>query len=232
MASTSSTFLHASLCSPQTLSSPSFPFLFSLSLPQSQSQSQSRTLLFRRSLPSTSPSLSPSSSSSLRSLRVSTVPVEQAPAPEFDFGEEIARLDALRSRLLAAKSLAERLNVLDANSRVRNFFGPSAHPVLDRLEASEVFLLKCLVAAGQEHVLGAEMDWGSQLNQAERSALRTAFYALADMIEKWSLDVNEIGGNGRSERDFGDIKIDQLKMLLNTLEEVEEFYDCIGGIIG
>ncbi|CAD5164393.1 UTP--glucose-1-phosphate uridylyltransferase 3, chloroplastic [Musa acuminata AAA Group] len=230
MASTSSTFLHASLCSPQTLSSPSFPFLFSLSLPQSQSQS--RTLLFRRPLPSTSPSLSPSSSSSLRWLRVSTVPVEQAPAPEFDFGEEIAHLDALRSGLLAAKSLAERLNVLDADSRVRNFFGPSAHPVLDRLEASEVFLLKCLVAGGQEHVLGAEMDWGGQLHQAERSALRTAFYALADMIEKWSLDGNEIGGNERSKRDIGDIEIDQLKMLLHTLEEVEEFYDCIGGIIG
>ncbi|WOK95503.1 UTP--glucose-1-phosphate uridylyltransferase 3, chloroplastic [Canna indica] len=233
MASTSASFLHASLFPPQPISSPSVPFLF----PRSNPHSQSRILLFRRSLSSISSSPSPPSSSYSPSfssfpLRVSTAPVEHASAPEFDFGEEIARLDALRSRLRAAGSLEERLEVLDVDSRVRSFVGSTARPFLDRLEASEVFLLKCLVAAGQEHVLGLEPDWGIEPLQVKHSALRTAFYALADMIEKWSLDGNWFGGNGLIERDIGHIDIKQLKKLLKTLREVEQFYDSIGGIIG
>ncbi|XP_042384775.1 UTP--glucose-1-phosphate uridylyltransferase 3, chloroplastic isoform X1 [Zingiber officinale] len=223
MAASSAFYLRAPVFSTQPTSSSSSSFLFPLPIPHC------RALLFRR--PSSS-SYSPSSSSSSFCSRVSTVPVEQASAPEFDFDEEIARLDALRSRLRGQSSLRKRLSIIDADSRVRSFFGARRSSLLDRLEASEVLLLKCLVAAGQEHVLGMELEWASEMRQAAGSTLRRAFYALADVVEKWSLDDTELGGNGLTEGEIGDVEFNQLKKLLKTLAEIEQFYDCIGGIIG
>lgn len=95
-----------------------------------------------------------------------------------------------------------------------------------------MLLLKCLIAAGQEHVLGADLEWASEMQQAAGSTLRRAFYALADMVEKWSLDDTELVGNGLIEGEIGDVEFNQLKKLLKTLAEIEQFYDCIGGIIG
>uniref|UniRef100_A0A1D1XVY6 UDP-sugar pyrophospharylase n=1 Tax=Anthurium amnicola TaxID=1678845 RepID=A0A1D1XVY6_9ARAE len=161
--------------------------------------------------------------------RVSTAPVEQAPAPDFDFSEEIARLEALRSRIQASKSLREKLLVLDADPRVNGFFGcrrRGVSRVLSRLDLSELFLLKCLVAAGQGHVLGSEMDVDGGDARAEGSALKNAFYVLAEMIESWSSDGNGVGGGNNG------VGIAALQGLLGTLREIEQFYDCVGGIIG
>lgn len=96
------------------------------------------------------------------------------------------------------------------------------------LDSYELFLLKCLVAAGQEHVLGtSETDV-----ESTRSYMKTALYALVEMIER--LDVH--GGEGVQKRKVSgsleDEEVDDLRKLLKTLREIEEFYDCIGGIIG
>ncbi|MQL69230.1 hypothetical protein Taro_001480 [Colocasia esculenta] len=177
-----------------------------------------------------SPSPSFCSSSSYGFVRrVSTVPVEQAPAPDFDVWEEIARLEALRSRLQAAKGLREKLRVLDADPRVSGFFGVRRKwicKVLPRIGLSEVFLLKCVVAAGQGHVLVSEMEGDGWEVRTEGSALKSAFYVLAEMVENWGSDGNGIGGaNDR-------VGIVALNGLLKTLGEIEQFYDCIGGIVG
>ncbi|KAJ0987634.1 hypothetical protein J5N97_005990 [Dioscorea zingiberensis] len=163
-----------------------------------------------------------------RSPRVSTAPVEQALAPCLDFLEEISRLDDLRSRLRSARALPDKLRVLDSDVRVKGFFkslGPSGWlgRALSSLKPWEVLLIKCLVAARQGHVLGVEFD--CEEVRTDGSALKSAFYVLGDMVEKWSL-----GGNGTV--DNRDVDMELLRRFLKTLDEIERFYDCIGGIIG
>lgn len=163
--------------------------------------------------------------------RVTTAPVEYVPpAPDFDFRKEIGRLKDLRSRISGCGSLDGRIRVLDSDSRVKSLFC-SRHSGFSRflgvlnLDKYEVFLLKCLVAAGQEHVLG---EFGGEFESA-RSSLKSALYALAEMIEKW--DVNE-GGGGGVGLGLGEEEVKALRSLLKSLGEIEQFYDCIGGIIG
>ncbi|PON86562.1 UTP--glucose-1-phosphate uridylyltransferase family [Trema orientale] len=191
---------------------------------------------------SSSSSTSPSSPRCVIS-RVSTAPVEfAAPPPEFDLHREISRLRALRSRLSGSRSLSEKLRVVDGHRRVKDFFNSSRNGfsrVLASLNLSsyELFLLKCLVASGQEHVLsfGFEFDDG-ELESAARSSVKSALYALVGMIER--LDVNGgVGGGGEAfENQLGwtlsDEDIGDLRKLLKNLGDVEEFYDSIGGIIG
>lgn len=108
------------------------------------------------------------------------------------------------------------------------------------LDSYELFLVKCLVAAGQEHVLGFGFEFEPLQSELEsaRSSLKSAFYALVEMIEK--LDVDGGGGNGNGSGHFGkksslgleDEEIGEFKKLLKTLGEIEQFYNCIGGIIG
>lgn len=158
--------------------------------------------------------------------RVSTAPVEYAPAPEFNFHQEIARLKALRSKLSNLNSLPEKIKALGTDSRVRYFFNASENRFVKLLEGLgfdeyQVYLLNCLVAAGQQHVLGGAFEESSS-----ESLLKSALYALAEMIEKWD-------GNLASEGlGYGEDDIKALRSLLKTLGEVEQFYDCIGGIIG
>ncbi|XP_031109281.1 UTP--glucose-1-phosphate uridylyltransferase 3, chloroplastic [Ipomoea triloba] len=184
-----------------------------------------------RRLSSVSSALFSSSRPCIGVSRVSTAPVEYVPpAPDFDFHKEIGRLKALRSRISDCASLDGRIRVVDSDSRVKSFFY-SRHSGFSRflgalnLDKYEVFLLKCLVAAGQEHVLG---EFGGDFD-SERSSLKSALYALAEMIEKW--DVNE-GGGGGGGLGLGEEDIRALRSLLKSLGEIEQFYDCIGGIIG
>lgn len=88
------------------------------------------------------------------------------------------------------------------------------------LSKYDMFLLKCVVAAGQEHVL-AEFP---EAVAAERDGLRSALYTLGEMIEGSE-------GNGGGEVLSGE-EIKALRGLLKTLGEMEQFYNCIGGIIG
>ncbi|XP_042512379.1 UTP--glucose-1-phosphate uridylyltransferase 3, chloroplastic isoform X2 [Macadamia integrifolia] len=212
------------------------PFLSSSAASQSLSLSffnaHPTTICFKRDLSSFSSFSSTSSSypSYNSARRVSTAPVESASVPEdFDFQKEIARLHDLRSRLSRGKSLREKLRVIDSDSRVKAFFGTRVLAFLNGIDLFELFLLKCLVAARQEHVFGSEFDSVENEFRSVKGPLKSTFYALADMIENWDIKnggVEETKG-GRDER----FPV-TLKKLLRTLHEIEQFYDCIGGIIG
>lgn len=91
----------------------------------------------------------------------------------------------------------------------------------------EIFLLKCVVAVGQEHVLGEFPEVVGSLS--ERGALKSAFYSLVEMIE--GLDGNS-GDKGSGHDGFSSEEIKALRGLLKTLGEMEKFYNCIGGIVG
>ncbi|XBJ11011.1 hypothetical protein VPH35_015774 [Triticum aestivum] len=188
-----------------------------------------------------SPSPSPPSQQ-----RVSTASLEHGPGPGPSAAEqqprphdqalaaEVARLSAARARLRAARTLGDKLRALDAEPRVAAFFGDaSSRGVLGGLRPREAYLLKCLVAAGQDHVLGAELGWaGAGGHERHRngggggSALREALYSLADLVGRWSEEgaADDEAGSGETELLLG--------RLLKFLGDIEEFYDCVGGIIG
>ncbi|KAL0452701.1 UNVERIFIED_CONTAM: UTP--glucose-1-phosphate uridylyltransferase 3, chloroplastic [Sesamum latifolium] len=161
--------------------------------------------------------------------RVSTAPVEYAPpAPEFDFDKEIARLRGLREALASCGTLVDKLRTIDSDSRVKSFFKSWRNDFGGvSLSDCDLYLLKCVVAAGQEHVLG---EFGAELANGEieigRSYIKNALYALAEMIESWDVDGGSRGHGLKDEEKAA------LKSLLKMLGEVEQFYDCIGGIIG
>ncbi|KAI5055644.1 hypothetical protein GOP47_0029165 [Adiantum capillus-veneris] len=184
-----------------------------------------------------------------RSLSVSAA-VAIAPRTAFD-EEEITpwRLDgilhdtqSLREALADTKSLEQKLQILDQNSRVKAAFGKgrlgcntTISFALETASDYEVYLLKCLVAAGQEHVLHAPSQWLNQLENAPQNDL--------------DLQV-DLGMNGSLKRDHHlerrNLKAgssqttsngvgamgSMLKGLIQTLHRIELFYNSIGGIIG
>ncbi|KAK8473790.1 hypothetical protein PHAVU_001G244900 [Phaseolus vulgaris] len=206
-----------------------FSFRSKLSLSHSHSYSHSLTLSKFLSLPS-------SLSTCCRVARISTETLEVSPPPpdDFNFHREIARLAALRDRLAACATLVEKLRVLNADSRVKRFFGSGrglARVLASlRLSSDQLFLLKCVVAAGQEHVLCLDEAESLESAAAAASAVKSALYAIAEMIE----NLNSYNGNGGASTGMalGDYEIIELNKLLETLAEIERFYDCIGGIIG
>lgn len=128
--------------------------------------------------------------------------------------------------------------MIDGDKRVKSFFNSRRYGffrVLASLNFSEyeLFLLKCLVAARQEHVLSLGCEFVDGEVESVRSSVKSALYALVEIIEK--LDVNGGGGEGL-ETNIGFALKDEdnrdLRKLLKNLGEVEQFYDCIGGIIG
>ncbi|KAL8520290.1 hypothetical protein ACS0TY_011002 [Phlomoides rotata] len=160
--------------------------------------------------------------------RVSTAPVDYVPPPDVGFRKEIARLKRLRESLSDCGTVKEKLRTIDSDSRVKSFFkSPRNEFAGVGLSDYDLYLLKCVVASGQEHVLG---EFGRELVKGElengRSSIKSALYALADMIENW--DVNGGGGSQRLK----DEERAALRSLVKMLGEVEQFYDCIGGIIG
>uniref|UniRef100_A0A5B7BSI7 UGP3-like C-terminal hexapeptide repeats domain-containing protein n=1 Tax=Davidia involucrata TaxID=16924 RepID=A0A5B7BSI7_DAVIN len=215
-----------------------FPSKTPLSLFNSHKSLHSTKPLTSFSFSLISPSHSPSSSQPCCGItRVSTAPVEYVPpAPDFDFHKEIARLRTLRSKLSNSNSLESQLEVIDSDSRVKQFF--NAHKngftrVLKslNLDKYDLFLLKCVVAAGQEHVLGSVSNSVEGEFESPRGSLKSTLYSLAEIIEKWDVNRGEGLGKKIGVR-FKDEEIRALKTLLKTLREMEEFYDCIGGIIG
>ncbi|XP_017984691.1 PREDICTED: UTP--glucose-1-phosphate uridylyltransferase 3, chloroplastic [Theobroma cacao] len=210
------------------------PSLFH-SFPSVSSQNPLFSVSFSLSL-SSSPS--PSTSSSI--TRVSTAALEYAPpAPDSNnFQQEISRLKTLRLKLSASKTLKQKLKVLNSDSKVKHFLNTRGFErVLGSLGLGldESFLVKCLVAAGQEHVLEMGFGFGEKGGDGVRSSVKTALYALVEMIEKW--DVNNGGlREGFVKSQNGSVLEDEdsedLRKLLKILGEIEEFYGCIGGIIG
>lgn len=157
-------------------------------------------------------------------MRISTAPVDYTtppPPPEFYFRGEIVRLASLRSRLAGAPTLREKLRVVRSEPRVVRFLDGGAGKVLSSLglDPSEMWLLECLVAAGQEHVLGVEF-----CGEQRRSWLKSAMFMLVRFVEQqWE------GGGGRDVSEEVKASVKELVMILG---EIEKFYDCIGGIIG
>lgn len=97
-----------------------------------------------------------------------------------------------------------------------------------------MFLVKCVIAAGQEHALcvGYEETFEEEEEEEEytvRSSVKTALYALVEMIERF--DVNSSGYKDRS-RVLEAENVAHFRKFLTFLGEIEQFYDCIGGIIG
>lgn len=150
------------------------------------------------------------------------------PPPDFGFQKEIARLKRLTESLSDCATLKEKLRTIDSDSRVKSFFKSARSEFAGAgLSDYDLYLLKCVVASGQEHVLG---EFGGELVNGEleneRSSIKSALYALAEMIENW--DVNGGGGSQRLK----DEERAALRSLVKMLGEVEQFYDCIGGIVG
>ncbi|GAV90736.1 hypothetical protein CFOL_v3_34140 [Cephalotus follicularis] len=166
---------------------------------------------------------------------VTIAPVEYTPpAPDFNFHQEISRLKTLRTMLSNSNNLKEKHSVINCDFRVKQFFFNSSKAndnvrVLDslNLDLNESFLIKCLVAAGQEHVLSFGFEMASETTVTVRSSLKTALYALAKIIEECDVNKSGVGGVVLHNEEIGDFK-----RLLKILGEIEQFYDCIGGIIG
>ncbi|KAJ8755381.1 hypothetical protein K2173_019179 [Erythroxylum novogranatense] len=100
---------------------------------------------------------------------------------------------SLRSKITKSKTLAPKLAVLDSDLRVRAFF-ESRKKSLARLFAAlklgscELFLFKCLVAVGQQHVLSSGMEFTeSEELQSSRGSVKKALWALVEMIESFDL---------------------------------------------
>lgn len=188
----------------------------------------------------------PLSSSSVAShvTRVTTAPIEYAPpAPEFHLSLEIKRLMNLKAALFGNPNLNldHKIRIVESDSKVKQFF--RIHDgLVSRIFASlslseyELYLVKCVVAAGQGHVISSgvfEVVRNSEISST-RGSLKSALYALVDIIEKW--DGNRMS-NGSSEMKTEALPLEReqvkaLRDLLKTLANVEKFYDCIGGIIG
>uniref|UniRef100_A0A1J3EFQ4 UDP-sugar pyrophosphorylase n=1 Tax=Noccaea caerulescens TaxID=107243 RepID=A0A1J3EFQ4_NOCCA len=230
---------HLSLFHFRNTSRPSFsslhfakPLLF---LPSSSSSS------FSSSFPSQLPQSEQQCNHQVR--RVSTVPVEYStptPPESDDFLSEIDRLKALRSKLDVSKDPRRKEDVIDADSRVRRYFSENRGGLSKVLGAigltsKEMFLVKCVIAAGQEHALCVGYEETFEEEEEEytvRSSVKTALYALIEIIERF--DVNSSGYKGRRETSavLDAEEIDHFRKFLTFLGEIEQFYDCIGGIIG
>lgn len=173
--------------------------------------------------------------------RVSTVPVEYStptPPESDDFSSEIDRLKALLAKLDVSKDLRRKEAVIDSDSRVRRFFSENRgglSKVLGSLglDSREMFLVKCVIAAGQEHALCVGYEETFEEEEEEeytvRSSVKTALYALVEMIERF--DVNSSGYKDRSTVLDAE-NVAHFRKFLTFLGEIEQFYDCIGGIIG
>lgn len=91
------------------------------------------------------------------------LPVETGSRQSWRLDDEIVDLKELMKRLQKASGLLEKTSVIDNNRRVRSLFGGFGHsgiyvnPLIDLamrvLSPKELYLLKCMVASGQDHVL-------------------------------------------------------------------------------
>ncbi|XP_073042504.1 UTP--glucose-1-phosphate uridylyltransferase 3, chloroplastic-like [Primulina eburnea] len=136
--------------------------------------------------------------------------------------KEIARLKALRKDMVGCRTFGEKLKVGNSDSRVEFFKSRGNKFSGVGLSRFQLYLLKFVVAAGQEHVLS---EFGGEC-ELETSSVRKAPYPLAEMIENW--DVND---RGKGEEGLKEEETVTLESPLKLLGEVEQFYDCIVGCV-
>ncbi|MCO5573851.1 hypothetical protein L7F22_027626 [Adiantum nelumboides] len=209
-----------------------------------------------------------------RSLFVSAA-VATAPRTSFDEEEVIPwhldgilhDIQALREALADTKSLEQKLHILDQNPRVKAVFDKRRlhcnaiiSLALEIASDYEVYLLKCLVAAGQEHVLCAPSQWISQLGKALQNALvsqanlgMNGSIKIDPLLERnysksgtgqptsngiaYGLTQNTLEKDNLAGKDsVGGLHNraigSMLEGLIQTLHRMELFYNSIGGIIG
>lgn len=209
--------------------------------------SYTKPLLFlpsSSSFPSRLPPQSEQQCNNHQVRRVSTVPVEYStptPPESDDLSSEIDRLRSLLTKLDVSNDLRRKEAVVDSDSRVRRFFnrrGLSKALSSLGLTPREMFLVKCVIAAGQEHALcvGYEETFEEEEQEEEytvRSSVKTALYALVEMIERFDVKSSTSSSyKDRRSRVLDAEEVARFRKFLTFLGEIEQFYDCIGGIIG
>jgi hypothetical protein len=166
--------------------------------------------------------------------------------------KELQSLKDLNKQLQGASSLDERMTVIDrSNKHVHSMFGRFSYsgtfvnPVIalamQVLEKSDLYLLKCMVASGQEHVLDAPSDMLSTLVGAcadkvkgdAKFELSSDDCSLASPAKK-KMDQEEVMQNGHVSNAGTIIEsiTQSLQSIVRMLERMDRFYDSIGGIIG
>lgn len=122
--------------------------------------------------------------------------------------DELRDLKTLMRALQSASSLGEKTSILDCNRRVRALFGgygrsgiyvnPVVELAMQVLSVKELFLLKCMVASGQDHVLDIPSDSLAALFDSQKvdqchdlqeqpsgNPVKDAFSMLANFIKSW-----------------------------------------------
>nr|ATG70735.1 UGP3 UDP-glucose pyrophosphorylase 3 [Juniperus oxycedrus] len=193
----------------------------------------------------------------IKAVSIIDAPAQRSSRPS-KLEQELRNLKILQAKLRAAETQREKIQIINQQRRVASFLerNETLKGLLDfeSLEERQFYLLKCLVAIGQEHVLLVEQSWldlkqGPENGGQSRcsSPLKHALYVLLSMIENW-----EKPENYAKSPTFFNLKIAEnsvktvnaknksckeeishaMDKLLSTLEDVETFYDCIGGIVG
>ncbi|CAM6096695.1 unnamed protein product [Calypogeia fissa] len=132
-------------------------------------------------------------------LASSTFPITQSPGSEalvtdkWRLEDEILELRGLQSQLQACKNRNEKIAVLDSNKRVRGVFGgvgrprvfvkPSVGLASYSLDEFDVYILKCLVAIGQEHLLEWPRGLGDVYAVQEKANPRPIFKSPASSVK-------------------------------------------------
>lgn len=124
---------------------------------------------------------------------------------------EIRELRNLMRSIQSASSFGEKMSILDSNRRVRSLFGgyrrsglyisPVVELAMQVLSVKELYLLKCMVASGQDHILELPSDSLAALFDSQKvdqshvssdsqeqpsgNPVKEAFLMLANFIKSW-----------------------------------------------
>jgi hypothetical protein len=159
------------------------------------------------------PQIAPQNGSRHMRHALSTVPVarpveETGSLDTWRLDDEIEDLRNLMRSLQSALTFEEKSSIVDSNRRVRALFGGYGrsgiyvNPVVDLamqvLSVKDLFLLKCMVASGQDHVLDIpsdslaaffdshKVDQSQDLqDQSSGNPVKDAFSMLANLIKGW-----------------------------------------------
>ncbi len=120
------------------------------------------------------------------------------------------------------------------------FVNPVIALAMQVLEKSDLYLLKCMVASGQEHVLDAPSDMLSTLVGASADKVKDTKFELSSddcslaSPAKKKMDQEEVMQNGHVSNagTIVESMTRSLQSLVRMLERMDRFYDSIGGIIG
>ena len=122
------------------------------------------------------------------------VPEQSPPLQARELEGEIQRLRALQERIRVAVSLEEKQKVLEKDPEVQRIWQALREKV-ECEDANQRFLLSCMIAAGQGHLLESVhllkesgetngVHFEAQDRESERAPYLEAFHMLADVVRK------------------------------------------------